>query len=197
MLPSSGAIGTAGTPEIQGIQKHLRKPLESPFVFNGTTLRAEGSNPQTYVLQTYMQFGSRPHFCTLTIEQAHRTSQNALSAMPQQCTMGQLLTPIENFALLVGPVLDTSTPLSPCPSQLFPILHPKFNVNTKHWISMDSGFFHLISLDFLFEEVMVFQPYWSVFIVQSGGHKTVWSAEMKFILSLFLCPLHVIVWSLH
>lgn len=107
-----------------------------------------------------MHFGSRPPFCTLTMEQAHCRSQNALPAVPQQCTMGQLLTPVESFALLVGPVLDTSTPFPPCPFQLFAILLPK--PNTKDWISVDFGFFHLISLDILFEAEMVFQPYWSL-----------------------------------
>lgn len=57
VLPSSRATDTAGAPETQGIQKHLRKPLASPFAFNNsvTTLRAEGPNPQAYVLQTYTQ----------------------------------------------------------------------------------------------------------------------------------------------
>lgn len=140
-----------------------------------------------------MHFGSRPPFCTLTIEQAHCTNHHAFPTMPQQYRMGQLIISGENFALLADPILDTPTPFSPCPFQLFPILHPKSNVNTKDWISMYFGFFHLISPNFLFEAVTVFQPYWSVFIAQRRTQNSVWSAEIKFILSLFLCPLHVVV----
>lgn len=113
------------------------------------------------------------------------TSQKALPAMPQQCIMGQLLTPVENFALLAGPVLDTSAPFSPCPFQLFPILLPKSNTSTKDGISMDFGFFHLISLDFLFEAIMVFQPYWSVFIAQRGEHKTVCDLQKSNLFCLY------------
>lgn len=49
VFPSNRATGTAGTPETQGIQKYLRKPLSSPSAFNSrvTTLRAEGPNPHT------------------------------------------------------------------------------------------------------------------------------------------------------
>lgn len=100
-----------------------------------------------------IHFGSRPPFCTLTIEQAHCTNHHALPTMPQQCRMGQLIISGDNFALLADPILDTPTPFSPCPFQLFPILHPKSNVNAKDWISMYFGFFHLISLNFLFEAV--------------------------------------------
>lgn len=49
VLPSSRTTGTAGTPETQEMQKHLRKPFVSPSVFNRTvtTVRAEGPNSQT------------------------------------------------------------------------------------------------------------------------------------------------------
>lgn len=91
--------------------------------------------------------------------------------------MGQFLRHLENFALPEDPVLDSPThwhPFSPCPFQaVFPILHPKPNVNTKDCTSMYFGVFHFISVDFLFEAVTVLQPYWSVFIAQRGGHKTV------------------------
>lgn len=77
------------------------------------------------------------------------------------------------FALPEDPGLDSPTrwlPFSLCP---FPILHPKSNVNTKDCISVYSGFFHSIPLDFLCEAVTLLQLYWSVFIAQKGGHKTV------------------------
>lgn len=49
VLPSTRTTGTAGTPETQEMQKHLRKPLVSPSVFNSTvtTVRVEGPNSQT------------------------------------------------------------------------------------------------------------------------------------------------------
>lgn len=75
--------------------------------------------------------------------------------------MGQFITYLENVALPEDPILDCPThwpypltPFSPYPYQaVFPILHPKSNVNTKDYTSVYFGGFHLISLDFLFETV--------------------------------------------
>lgn len=135
------------------LNQHLSiSVLWSTHPFQAPSMCPSDTHPDTH-------FGSRPPFCTLTIEQAHCTKHHTLPTMPQQCRMGQLIISGDNFALLADPILDTPTPFSPCPFQLFPILHPKSNVNTKDWISMYFGFFHLISLNFLFEAVTVFQPY--------------------------------------